>query len=225
LDALDHGFRSVEADVFLMDGALLVGHDRQELRPERTLQSLYLDPLRQRVAENSGSVYPGGPPLLLLIDIKTDGEATYAALRDLLAHYADILTRFQDGETHAGAVTAVISGNRAWERITADSPRYAGIDGRMQDLEKNISPDVMPLVSDHWRTHFRWNGTGEMPAPERTRLRELVTRAHQQRRLIRFWATPEVPALWQELIAAGVDLINTDQLSRLREHILSSAAN
>ena len=41
-DALDHGFTSVEADVFLVDGKLLVGHDREALKPERTLDSLYL---------------------------------------------------------------------------------------------------------------------------------------------------------------------------------------
>ena len=42
LDALDHGFCGVEADIFLVDGELLVGHDRTELKPERTLESLYL---------------------------------------------------------------------------------------------------------------------------------------------------------------------------------------
>ncbi len=45
LDALDHGFCSVEADVFLVDGQLLVGHTTLELKPQRTLQALYLDPI------------------------------------------------------------------------------------------------------------------------------------------------------------------------------------
>ena len=48
LDALDHGFCGVEADIYLVDGKLLVAHDRKDLRPERTLQALYLDPLRER---------------------------------------------------------------------------------------------------------------------------------------------------------------------------------
>src|SRR5262245_24855387 len=59
-DALDQGFCSVEADVFLTDGRLLVGHERKDLRPERTLESLYLDPLRERARANGGRVYPGG---------------------------------------------------------------------------------------------------------------------------------------------------------------------
>src|SRR4051794_2449732 len=48
LDALDNGFCSVEADIHLVDGKLLVAHDRAHVRPDRTLQSLYLDPLRER---------------------------------------------------------------------------------------------------------------------------------------------------------------------------------
>src|SRR4051812_6991468 len=53
-DALDHGFSSIEADVFLINGNLLVGHDREALRPERTLKSLYLAPLAERIRENNG---------------------------------------------------------------------------------------------------------------------------------------------------------------------------
>ena len=78
-DALSHGFTSVEADVFLIFSELFVGHDAHELRLGRTLESLYLNPLRERRTEqNGGSVFDGSDePLTLLIDIKTDGEATY----------------------------------------------------------------------------------------------------------------------------------------------------
>src|SRR5688500_12101427 len=56
-DALDHGFCSVEADVYLIDGALLVAHDRKDVKPERTLSALYLSPLLDRVKRNGGRVY------------------------------------------------------------------------------------------------------------------------------------------------------------------------
>src|SRR3954470_22936373 len=62
-DALDHGFCSVEADVFLAGGKLLVGHTPRDLRPDRTLEALYLDPLRERAKANGGKVYPGGPTI------------------------------------------------------------------------------------------------------------------------------------------------------------------
>src|SRR2546426_2569122 len=80
-DALDHGFCSVEADIFLVDGQLLVAHDREKVSPARTLQALYLDPLRERARKNDGRVFPNGPDVTLLIDVKSDAEETYAALR------------------------------------------------------------------------------------------------------------------------------------------------
>ena len=93
LDALSHGFCSVEADIFLVEDQLLVGHYATELRKERTLESLYLEPLRKRTIENRGRVYRDGPPFTLLIDIKSSGPETYAVLRQQLASYRDILTR------------------------------------------------------------------------------------------------------------------------------------
>src|SRR5438552_17864850 len=57
-DALDHGFCSIEADVWLVDGKLLVAHDRGKVKPDRTLQALYLDPMRERVRRNGGRLYP-----------------------------------------------------------------------------------------------------------------------------------------------------------------------
>src|SRR6187431_3368484 len=76
-DALDHGFSSVEADVFLVDGNLLVGHDREALRPGRTLESLYLAPLAAQIRQNNGHVYSLATRFFLLIDIKDDPKQTY----------------------------------------------------------------------------------------------------------------------------------------------------
>src|SRR3954468_3891095 len=54
LDALDHHFCSIEADIYLVDGKLLVAHERKQVTPERTLESLYLEPLRDRVLKGRG---------------------------------------------------------------------------------------------------------------------------------------------------------------------------
>src|SRR5215831_16318669 len=85
LDALDHGFCSVEADIWLVPEGLLIGHDRKDLRPGRTLQALYLDPLRERIQANGGRVYRGGSEFYLLMDVKTHADETYAALDKVLA--------------------------------------------------------------------------------------------------------------------------------------------
>lgn len=226
LDALDHGFGSVEADVWLVDGELLVAHDAGDVDPERTLQSLYLDPLAQIVADNDGAVYLGWDgSLQLLIDIKSDAEDTYLAIDSVLAEHADIMTRFADGDVETGAVTAVVSGNRPRETMEDQQVRYAGYDGRLSDLGTDTPPGFMPLVSDNWSSNFSWNGDGDMPADQRDRLHDIVAQAHDGGYQVRFWATPDAAgpdreAVWRELVEAGTDYLNTDDLPGLRDFLL-----
>lgn len=111
LDALAQGFTSVESDVFLRDGQLLVAHEASQIQSGRTLQSLYLEPLRQIAQANNGRIY-ADQSLTLYIDVKDDGEATYQAIDRALAPYAGMLTRYENGQVTPGAVTVVISGNR-----------------------------------------------------------------------------------------------------------------
>ncbi|HEY3392769.1 MAG TPA: phosphatidylinositol-specific phospholipase C/glycerophosphodiester phosphodiesterase family protein [Lacipirellulaceae bacterium] len=214
-DALDRGFTSVEADIFVVDGKLVVGHARDELKPERTLESLYLEPLALRVKENGGRVHQGGERFFLLVDIKSDAQAALAPVNEVLSKYADMLTVVDRGKVKHGAVTIVISGNRPIAELESAKLRYAGIDGRLSDLDSNRPSHLMPMISDNWTSHFKWRGDGEMPAEERGRLKEIVDKVHGARRIVRFWGTPENEAVWRELRSAGVDLIGTDQLDRL----------
>ena len=219
LDALDNGFCSVEADIFLVDNDLLVAHTRAELSPERTLKKLYLDPLRERVKKNGGRVYPDGPEFVLLIDIKSNGEETFARLHEMLKDYSDVFSSTENGKHTQRAVTAIISGNRPQEMIAKMSPRFAGIDGRLSDLDSDQPANLLPLISDNWRLHFRWRGEGEMPSVDREKLTRVVKAAHDKKRKIRFWAIPDNAALWQAMNDAKVDLINTDDLPGLRKFL------
>ncbi|SDR23891.1 phosphatidylinositol-specific phospholipase C/glycerophosphodiester phosphodiesterase family protein [Thermostaphylospora chromogena] len=223
-DALDHGFTSVEADVYLVDGELLVGHDPEDLRPGRTLQSLYLDPLARRVRENHGSVYRGSrQSLQLLVDIKENGQAAYTEIHRVLRRYRSMLTTYHHGKVSTGAVTVVISGDRPRDLMAAQKVRYAFYDGRLSDLGQG-GASLIPLISDNWTNHFTWTGVGAMPPKERARLREIVATAHRDGQRVRFWATPDQPgpardAVWRELIAADVDHINTDDLAGLERFL------
>ncbi|MFO1498080.1 MAG: phosphatidylinositol-specific phospholipase C/glycerophosphodiester phosphodiesterase family protein [Verrucomicrobiota bacterium] len=216
LEALEEGFGSVEADVYLVDGQLLVAHERNQVKANRTLQSLYLDPLRARANQNRGRIYPDGPSVVLLIDVKSDADASWAVLRKVLEGYTNILTRFTAGRIETNAVTAIISGNRAKTRLAEDDTRYAAIDGRPEDLQGNAPSDLIPLISEDWKRLFKWRGAGEFPSPEREFLQRMIADAHRQGRKVRFWGSPDLPAVWAELWKAGVDLISTDDLRGLR---------
>jgi hypothetical protein len=222
LDALDQGFCNVEADVWLVEGKLLVAHDREKVDSNRTLQSLYLNPLRERVAKNGGRVHPAGPAFTLMIDFKSESTNTYQALRRDLKDYEPMLTRFHSNRTETNAVTIVISGSRPRELMLTEAVRLAGYDGRIVDLDRGLSPHFAPWISDNWKNVFKWDGSGNMPDEERTRLREITTRTHEQGMKLRFWGAPDLPAVWRELLSARVDLINTDNLAEFRKFAMTT---
>ncbi|MFE3165093.1 phosphatidylinositol-specific phospholipase C/glycerophosphodiester phosphodiesterase family protein [Streptomyces sp. NPDC059224] len=221
-DALGHRFGSVEADIFLVGDQLLVGHTEDDLDPSRTLESLYLDPLARIVKANHGSVYRGRrEPVQLLIDIKTEGSSTYLELDRHLRRYPHLFTTYAHGRVVPGAVTNVVSGDRAARSpMEAQTVRRAFYDGRLTDLGTPAPASFVPLISDNWTLNFTWLGEGDFPRAERQKLRAVIGEAHANRQKVRFWATPDVAgpardALWSELLAAGADYFNTDDLAGL----------
>lgn len=219
LDALDHGFCGAEADIFLVEGKLLVAHNLKDVKPERTLQALYLDPLRARVQRNGGHVFTNGPEFTLLIDLKTSWTNTYPALRAVLMNYAELLTMFRGGATRTNAVRVVVSGSRALEMFDEETVRYAGYDGTLADLDSPMTADLIPWISANWAPNFTWRGQGEMPEAEQVRLKEIVAKAHAKGRRVRFWGAPDRAEFWRAMRAADVDLINTDNLTGLAEFL------
>src|SRR5436190_24042865 len=67
LDVLDRGYGSVEVDIYLVDGALLVAHARDSVRDDSSLVSVYLALLRACVGTRGGCLYAERPALTLPI--------------------------------------------------------------------------------------------------------------------------------------------------------------
>jgi len=221
LDALDQGFCSVEADVFPVDGDLLVAHTRPEIRPSNTLKRLYLDPLAARIRANRGWVHTRGQRFQVLIDFKTEGEICLGTLLRQLRAYPELVGTW----AQPGPVSFVISGARPMALLEKLDGFPVSIDGRPSDLGKGVSARAMPLVSDSWWNHFKWTGNDPMPEPEKAKLRALVQQVHGEGKTIRFWASPDRPEVWNELRSAGADWINTDRLADLREFLTSRSAS
>jgi len=216
LDALDNGFASAEADIYLVGGELLVAHDKKDLTPERSLKRLYLEPLAKRIKQNQGRVFSGSEQVFtLLVDIKSEASSTYLALEKELSPYREWLTQVEDDRRRTGAVEVIVSGNRPRELMLSQPNRLASYDGRVSDLDSETSPLFMPLVSERWGALFRWNGEGSLPPDQQEKLSNLVKQAHAKGYRLRFWATPETESVWQKLLKMDVDHINTDDLPGL----------
>ena len=117
-DALKNGFTSVEADVHLRKGDLSVGHNSVTDQSPR-LRRLYLAPLDSLL--RSGSL-PSG--FCLMIDIKTDAEETYQALKEDLKKYPALVCT-----TKPCALKIVLSGNRPLKTMVGAGTQKA-VQGR-----------------------------------------------------------------------------------------------
>ena len=211
--ALELGLGSIEADVFLVDGQLLVGHERWQLRASRTLESMYLQPLQEAAEANGKRLRADGEPLVLLVECKTDGVAAWPAMRALLWRYRSMLTRFIDGRVEPGAVTVLLSGRRPTAQLAAARDRWCALDGQFDDLQASppLPPDLVPWVSLPWRELSDWTGSDELMPVEVELVTKLVRTAHAQGRRLRFWGAPDRKEGWRALFDLGVDRIGTDQ--------------
>jgi hypothetical protein len=223
-DALDNGYTNIEADIFLKDNEFVVAHINPYFKQGRTLELLYLKPLSDLIIKNKGQIYQGyDSPVTLLVDIKTDAERTYRALKPLLEKYRSILTRYEDGRVYLKQVTIVLSGNKPYKSITAETRRLAFIDQDLKSTGQDTSSvNIYTMASCKYSRLLRWNGEGIMPADEKQLLENYVTAAHKYGRKVRLWASPENLAVWQQLLDCGVDLINTDKLAMLKDFLLSA---
>lgn len=223
-DALDQNFNSIEADVYFGSDSLYVAHDFDKIRSGITLRELYLNPLKEEIKKHNGSVYGDGKEIILFIDIKSEARQTYELLHRILLEYKSVLTTYSNGVETRNSIVIVVSGNRPIDYMKEQKYRLAGFDGRIDDLDAITPSSIMPVISDDWTNCFSWDGNGEMPASEKKKLNEYVSRAHKKGCLICFWATPnqsieQRKSVWKELVDARVDIIGCDNLAELNEYL------
>jgi hypothetical protein len=223
-DALQLGFKSVEADVFLIDNTLQVGHEPAALRRANTLQSLYLDPLRQ-LQQTQGGFYTQPGELWLFVDFKNDGPATYARLRQVLARYRDLLST--PSHPRPTGVRVILTGGYPRAEVLADPEALVFLDGQLADLGAAQAASICTVNGD-WATCFKWNGLGPMPAAEAARLRAWNDEAQRTGQKIRFWNTPAATptqrrAVWAALLRYPAVLVGADELAELKQVIDAQA--
>ncbi|WP_228464533.1 alkaline phosphatase [Chryseobacterium antibioticum] len=205
-------FGSIEADVFLVKGKLWVAHTEKELLPNRTLESLYLDPISKQIKLNKGNIYSdANKKLQLLIDIKQDYKTSLSALVSALRKYPEI--------TSCPGVKIVITGGRPQPGDFKNYPNYLFFDG---DLDTNYTEDQLKRVgifSADFQELVKWNGKGIPRDEETEKIRRAVEKAHAQHRAIRFYGAPDFTNAWVNLMDLGVDYINTDHIPDLKKFI------
>lgn len=220
--ALANGFTSIEADVLYIYGRLYVGHNMPDKKRHglKQLHKQYLKPLYKRFKKNDGYIYPKyEEPFYLWIDIKFEPKKTYKKLREILYAFREMLTYYENGKLHQGKVVVILSGERPFKELLNDSLQLMTLDGRPEDLAKNYPSHLMPFISENASKVAETEDYSKVGLEEWKRVQEYIEVTHQQGKKTRLWATPELEALWEQLLEMGIDLINTDDLPKLRKFL------
>ena len=202
-EAFQLGFGSIEADVYAVNGQLLVGHERNQLSLNRNLKDLYIDPIvRVLKANKEGNFHQ------LLIDSKTSADSTLPLIIAALKPHAEIILK--------KGFRIVISGNRPKPSQYIESPAWITFDGRS---DERFPTNKVVLESESMLKFGFWAGQGPIPTSLKVKLKNYVEQVHANGRKVRLWATPDYLLGYQALLAIGVDYIGTDKLSLLADYL------
>ena len=211
-EAYGERFGSIEADIFLRNGHILVAHDTSELTEKRTLEGMYLIPLANFIEKNKGHVYKDtSRHLQLLIDVKTDSINTLNELISVLKKYPTIINN--------KTIKLVITGNRPAAKLYASYPNFIWFDGSASISYDKVELSKIAMLSTSFEEYSKWKGVGILPASEEQQITALVKKAHAVNKLIRFWACPDIAAAWTKMIQLQVDFINTDHIASLSDFL------
>jgi alkaline phosphatase len=85
---------SYEADVYYVDGQIYVAHDREDIKPENTLEKLYIEPIVSVYKANEGKPWKDAKHgIQLLVDIKDETDPSMQALSEAFGRYPEVFDR------------------------------------------------------------------------------------------------------------------------------------
>ncbi len=214
-------FGSIEADIHLKDGILYVAHDEKDIKPERTLEALYIKPVLRQFSLNNDKPYPGNEPMQLLIDVKTAAVPTIKALQQLLQPYHHYFDRTQ----YPNAVRIVLSGNLPDMNTWSEYDNMFWFDGRPDSTYTPAAAKRIAMLSMDFEKYSKWNGKGTLTPAEFKAVKQVVDKAHEQGFNFRFWGAPDSRSAWYKLMDLGVDVIGTDHPAEIYDVIKHTTAN
>jgi alkaline phosphatase len=216
-DAFSAGCASIEVDVILQDGELMVAHEKRSIQKQRTLESLYLKPIQQAVA--LGLIQEVN--FHLLIDLKTEGYATLEVLVKQVAAYGQLLY----GPENPKGLKLIISGNRPKPEDYSKYPDWLFFDYQSKELSADLPWEKIGMVSLSFPRFSVWNGKGRIVESQRQQLQAFIDLVHSYDRPVRFWASPDGKTAWRAFHEMGIDYINTDRPAEARDYFSSLAKN
>lgn len=195
---------SIEADVFLQDGEILVAHNREDLSADCTLRNMYIEPIVKLFRSHEGRMWENSEDrLILLVDLKS---------ADALPGVVSLVEAFPDVFASEKGVQVVISGNTPAPSKFGNYPSCIWFDGLLSEDYTPAQLARVGMISENFRDYARkWNGKGRMTDAELQSVKAAIAKAHEMGKRIRFWGAPEGTTAYFTFWKLGVDVINTDK--------------
>ena len=242
-EALAAGCTGIEADVWLSGDDLLVGHSMSSLTAARSLNNIYVEPLKsiltiqdqsrsQRNLTNesrSSWIFEMSTTtsLNLLIDVKSNGRETTAAVLDHLEPLRSKgwLTHFNGLRVVPGPITVILTGNAPFDMISSngtyrdvffDAPLdelggYNGLSNNTNYSAENSQYASVSFQKAIGKVH------GSLSSQQVETIRQHVKNASRRSLKARYWDTPAWPIsvrnyVWKVLEREGVGMLNVDDV-------------
>ena len=200
--AFSAGASSIEIDVILKEGKLIVAHEPETIDPRRTIESLYMDPIAAGL--KSGVIESFS--FHLLVDLKTAAHPTLEVLLESMKPYEAFLY----GKENPEGLKLIISGNRPQPEEYKNYPDWMFFDYQDKELTADLPWEKIGMVSLSFRQFSAWDGEGSMAENERKAVQNFIDLVHRFDKPARLWATPDSQSAWKVFYEMGMDYINTD---------------
>ena len=203
------GFGSIEADVFAVNGQLMVAHDKKYIAENRSLKILYTDPLIEQLRTDKKR------QLRLLIEIKEN----YKAVLPLVIKELKPLQKYFSYPGHPGRLSIVMTGAVPPANEMLKYPDWILFDVDHLDGFTPQQWAKIGLVSFPFSKYVKWNGKGVLNHDEIAIIKGGIDSVPAMGKKIRFWETPDTKSSWLALIRLGVDIIGTDKIEELGDFL------
>ncbi len=197
-NAMKGNFNIIEADIYLRDSIIVVCHDTNEISDAPTLGKLYIAPLKKYTPEQlKGKI--------LLLDLKEYSPLLLKCINKMRTNNSDLFKH----------MSILITGEFDRDLLSKSKDgKELLLDGRLSNIDSNISKEHMPIISIKITDLIRWNGYRKIRRQEALKLKSIIDRVHLSGRKIRFWNVKDDYQAWNVLRALEVDIIGVDDIEK-----------
>jgi hypothetical protein len=217
-ESIGSGILNYQADVMFIYGKLFV----TPLMPDSanhklpTLTDAYLYPLYNQFKKNNGEIVPGySGNVFLILNLTSQPVQIYKQLALEMRPFAEMLSFKIDGNEQKGKLRILIKDKLQLEKINSVKPGFLGLVGNMSDIDKNVDPEIMPLIEIDFNEITSWKGTGNIPFEDFTKIKNLVTKVHEQSKKISIINCPSYKTIADLVQTSKIDFVTTPEATRM----------